>query len=348
MSSNTAISVIVPVYNSEKYLSQCIDSILAQTFTDFELLLIDDGSMDRSGEICENYAERDPRIIVIHQKNAGASAARNRGIELARGTYIMFIDSDDYVDLTFLEYAYISTKKSNADLYISGLVLETFQNSELVSQSIYTAKREKEYSLLEMLEDIDITYPAVCIYGPCCKLFKRELIQYRNLKFQEDLNYMEDLQFNLEVLSFTNRIFFSDKVYYHYRRGNDNSLTLLFNPGQYDMIISVYGQLKALIWKMNCSERVKSCFSGIFFTGMASQIVNYFSHYEQTTSSERKELLDKIAANPNVKNLSMREVETFRQKMIFIFLKLRMTGLLAKLLDIYYQRGRLWKNLLQR
>ena len=97
------ISVIVPVYNVEKYLNRCIDSILAQTFSDFELLLIDDGSKDKSGEICDQYAEKDDRIKVLHKENGGASAARNTGIDHAVGEYIMFADSDDYIGRNMLE-----------------------------------------------------------------------------------------------------------------------------------------------------------------------------------------------------------------------------------------------------
>ena len=96
------ISVIVPVYKVEEYLPQCIDSILAQTFTNFELLLVDDGSPDRCGEICEEYAGKDTRIRVFHQQNSGVSAARNIGLQHAKGTYIVFVDSDDWVSTDYL------------------------------------------------------------------------------------------------------------------------------------------------------------------------------------------------------------------------------------------------------
>ena len=102
MNNLPEISVIVPVYKVEEYLPQCIDSILAQTFTDFELLLVDDGSPDRCGEICEEYAGKDTRIRVFHQQNSGVSAARNIGLQHAKGTYIVFVDSDDWVSTDYL------------------------------------------------------------------------------------------------------------------------------------------------------------------------------------------------------------------------------------------------------
>lgn len=106
---NPKISVIVPVYNTEKYLHRCIDSILAQTFTDFELLLIDDGSKDNSGTICDEYAAKDSRVRVFHKENGGVSSARNLGLDNAKGEWISFVDSDDYTDSYFLE---------NFELYI--------------------------------------------------------------------------------------------------------------------------------------------------------------------------------------------------------------------------------------
>lgn len=110
------ISIIVPVYNVEPYLEQCIDSILNQSFRDFELILVDDGSPDRCGEICDRYAAADDRIRVIHQKNGGVSAARNAGMEVSKGKYIVFVDSDDMVHPLYLEHLYKAIQKHNADI----------------------------------------------------------------------------------------------------------------------------------------------------------------------------------------------------------------------------------------
>ena len=117
MSNVPEISIIVPVYKVEEYLSQCIDSILVQTFTNFELLLVDDGSPDRCGEMCEEYAQKDERIRVFHQENAGVSTARNKGLAEAYGKYIVFVDSDDYVDKLYLEHLC----SRDADYIVSGM-----------------------------------------------------------------------------------------------------------------------------------------------------------------------------------------------------------------------------------
>ena len=130
------VSIIVPVYNVEKYLSQCVESILAQTFTDYEVILIDDGSLDNSGSICDFYADRDPRIKVLHQKNGGVCKARNAGLDIAKGEYIAFCDSDDYCTPVWLERLIHTAQSENAELVVSGFhavdenaqVLWTFQN----------------------------------------------------------------------------------------------------------------------------------------------------------------------------------------------------------------------------
>ena len=122
------ISVIVPVYNVQDYLVRCVDSILAQTFRDFELILVDDGSTDRGGEMCDTLAGTDPRIRVIHKKNGGLSDARNVGIEVARGTYLSFIDSDDFVEPAMLEALYRRIKDADAQMADCG-IFDCYENS---------------------------------------------------------------------------------------------------------------------------------------------------------------------------------------------------------------------------
>ena len=114
------LSIIVPVYKVEKYLPKCLDSILAQTFTDFELILIDDGSPDRCGDICDEYAAKDDRLIVIHQENKGVSAARNAGLDIARGEYIGFVDSDDWIEPEMYETMLATAKESEAEIVACG------------------------------------------------------------------------------------------------------------------------------------------------------------------------------------------------------------------------------------
>ena len=126
MSNSPVISVIVPVYNVEEYLSECVDSILTQTFEDFELILVDDGSPDRCGDICDNYKDKDARVHVIHKKNGGLSDARNAGVGQAKGAYVTFIDSDDIIHRDYLKYLYKAAKRYDADI-VQGLLTSNLE-----------------------------------------------------------------------------------------------------------------------------------------------------------------------------------------------------------------------------
>lgn len=119
------VSIIIPVYKAESYLHRCIDSILAQTFADWELLLIDDGSPDRSGDICDEYAVKDKRIRVYHKKNGGVSSARQKGLDMARGEYVIHVDPDDWVEPSMLTELFAKAKAENADMVICDFYLDT-------------------------------------------------------------------------------------------------------------------------------------------------------------------------------------------------------------------------------
>lgn len=178
------ISVIVPVYNVEKYINRCVNSILAQTFIDFELILVDDGSTDNCGAICDEHAMRDNRISVIHQKNAGVSVARNNGVKEANGKYITFIDSDDWVSSKCLERMYFACEENNAQMAICDIAMVDTESVETpipVNERITTGEDAlKKYGIL-----MDSRFR-----GPYAKLVKREIVLEH--PFPEDRTYGED------------------------------------------------------------------------------------------------------------------------------------------------------------
>ena len=152
------VSVIVPVYNAEKYLQECVDSILSQTLTNLEVILVDDGSPDRSGAICDEYAARDDRILVRHTVNQGVSTARNEALELVRGEYIAFIDSDDRIDEDFLAEALRDIETSKADIYIGGQYYEYFSEGVLVRTENKNGL-DKMYDIPNLLDNFEVEYP---------------------------------------------------------------------------------------------------------------------------------------------------------------------------------------------
>ena len=213
------VSIIVPVYKAEKYLHICIDSILGQTFTDWECILVDDGSPDGSGVICDEYAQKDTRIHVIHKENRGVSAARNTGLSAAQGEYIYFIDSDDYVEREALELLLSKAKQSEADIMVHGLVNDYIYKHSSTAVK-YGSLPEKDYStILEMADRWGL------LKGPVNKLFKNSIIKNKALRFDESISYGEDTKFTFEYLAHCHSIAFVPRHLYHYCFRNKDSLT---------------------------------------------------------------------------------------------------------------------------
>ena len=217
------ISIVVPVYNVEKYINQCIDSILGQTYPHFELICVDDGSTDKSYKILKGYEKQDSRVIVIQQKNQYAGVARNRGMEIARGKYILFLDSDDFVEENMLELLMDQAEKDKTDI----LVFDSYQYdnaTQKVINTLWTAVKPNLFGSgiksAEGISDIvfDFTTPV-----PWNKFYLREFIIQNDIKFQ-DLKRTNDLFFVYASLACANRIGVLNQKLYYYRDNNKESL----------------------------------------------------------------------------------------------------------------------------
>lgn len=211
----TAISVIVPVYNAEKYIYRCIDSILLQSFHDFEILLIDDGSTDNSGKICDEYALKDSRIKVFHKKNGGVSSARQFGIEKASGEYTIHIDSDDWIDADMLNDLYNTAKLENADMVICDYFQIDSKGTKYCKQQPSSLDPYKV--IFELFQQL---------HGSCWnKLIKSVCYNEHGIKFPTGVNILEDKVFIIQSCYFMQKIAYLNKAYYHYDRCNESSLT---------------------------------------------------------------------------------------------------------------------------
>lgn len=203
---NPKLSIIVPVYNVEKYLEKCIHSILDQTFKDFELILVDDGSVDKSGIICNRYARRDNRIKVIHKKNGGQAAARNVGLNLVRGDYVGFVDSDDWIDPDMYKDLYESCIRDNADISIIGLrevnEFEIILNEYIPNDMSFSEILKRAY--------------------PCNKIFKKELFVNNNLSFVEGRFY-EDQELIPKLYVKCKKVTTVNKAAYNYLKRNGST-----------------------------------------------------------------------------------------------------------------------------
>ena len=228
--NNELISIIVPIYNTEKYLHECLDSILNQSYTNFEVLLINDGSTDSSGTICQEYVERDSRFRYFEKDNGGVASARNLGLERSEGTYITFIDSDDWVEFNYLEVLYTALKENDTDVAISTykrfaqdgvFYLRSYSREDDEFLNIGTRSRDSFLEILPRLGELDHSF-----YSISSKLIKREIIG--NLLFDEQVSYAEDLNFFFRLyLGVESVVYVRDYTYIY--RTHDASTSQNFN-----------------------------------------------------------------------------------------------------------------------
>ena len=207
------VSIIVPVYQVEKYIRQCVDSILAQTFTDFELILVDDGSKDNSGKICDEYARIDERVKVIHQRNSGVAAARNHGMKCANGNYLCFVDADDWIEDTMIAQCISFMKEKDADILRHGHIMELWKDEKCVNK-----ERKNAPDFAKVLTHNQIAEEMEKFWENCSNyvwnyFFKKEAIG--QIQFPE-LKISEDHIFVLEVLENCKKIGFLSENPYHY------------------------------------------------------------------------------------------------------------------------------------
>ena len=202
------VSIIVPVYKAEKYLNRCIDSILAQTFIDWELLLIDDGSPDKSGEICDEYSKKDQRIKVFHKSNGGVSSARNLGLDHVKGQWITFIDADDYIDSSFCN---INEAEINDIIIKRNYIVD-------IDKSIKEVKQIKTPSSIDNMEEFLSQYLYANIFRtPWGKFFKSNIL--KNIRFPLGQRIGDDAAFMFTVLSKTKKIVFNNEGGYYWQKG---------------------------------------------------------------------------------------------------------------------------------
>lgn len=271
--SKPLISIIVPVFNASLYLPKCVDSILAQSFTAWELILIDDGSTDNSLEICQHFKERDFRVKVYLQSNHGPSSARNIGIQYANGDYIAFIDADDWIEPTMLEQMYFSIK--DADLCICGYFRDFVQVApHHIKSTQVTTPSQHINTITEFEAVLNTLYLKSYMNSLWNKLYKRSIIWDNKIRFDNNIFLGEDLLFNLRYLCFCKKTEIISDCLYHYITQPSDSLTqkfvlsrpqntkLLFDAMQ-QFALNVFSDDSVLQTSAHNDLYLRSCFQDI-------------------------------------------------------------------------------------
>ena len=221
------ISIIIPVFKAESTIRRCVESVLKQSYIDYELLLVDDGSPDSSGQICDEYANMDSRVKVLHQSNGGVSAARNNGLKHAGGDYITFIDSDDWIESNYLQTLVELAEREHSDLVVCGIYrnFPLKQETYDIVDSVFTIQTENARMFHRLIQ-------SRLVFGPCNKLFKSDIITRHNVIFPAHIDYGEDRLFNYEYLR------------YHYVMGNEESLSSKNRNNLFELELSQWRELR--------------------------------------------------------------------------------------------------------
>lgn len=282
------ITVVIPVYNVERYLRKCIDTVCNQTYRNTQIILVDDGSNDGCGIICDEAARKDKRIVVIHKSNGGLSDARNRGIDIARGKYITFIDSDDYISEDYLEYLYGILKKNNAQISICGHI-KTKNEQDCTRKNETTEEcMSKEKALEEMLYARKFSTSA---WG---KLYLTELftdVRYPYGKFSEDMFT------TYKVIDKADRIVYGSQICYYYLRRNGSILVSQFSKKHMDVLdgleqlrkdipIEQYGLEKPY------SSQVIECIAAMLERKPEPQVIHELGIWDQFKKNRKNVLTD--------------------------------------------------------
>ncbi|MBZ9687727.1 glycosyltransferase [Clostridium estertheticum] len=294
------ISVIIPIYNAEKYLNKSINSVLNQTIKNIEVILVDDGSSDKSGQIIDKYEEEDSRIVVIHQKNQGVSVARNAGMSIANGQYIGFIDPDDWAQEEMYEVLYSKAIKNNCDIVICDFQMEDINGhiSEVIKHPFKSG----------VLMEQDIIKDEICMQMLIAgiftsvnnKIYLRSYLEENKIRFLPGINIREDYFFNMDLFNYSKRVFYISTPYYHYQNV-PNSASKQYHKHEFEVVLKLY-EYKIMYlenWKLN-SREVRYKMSSDFLREVKDVAMYVFDSSNLDNFKSKVEKIRSIVNNPTV------------------------------------------------
>ncbi|MCM3412428.1 glycosyltransferase [Metabacillus litoralis] len=326
----------MPVYNVEKYLNRCVDSVLNQRFQDFEIILINDGSTDKSGIICDEYARQDHRIKVIHKKNARVAAARNDGIKMARGTYVSFIDSDDWIEPEMFQVMVSKAEEFKLDFIMCDYKKKSDYFEDKRTQPIrggYYSREDIKNELFQCLIMFEhIEFPPTISNWVC--LFNLHFLLENNLLYDEDIHYCEDSLFGSKVMYHAKDFYYLKNQHYYNYFYNPNSTTNTYNEKKWNSYLKINQRLTEYFGdasEFDFSRQIKV--NLLYFTLNALGQLKYAKY----NAEERKDIIKEIMSHPKVKEM----FKSFKTPSVPI-------GLNIAILLIKYRRVKLYNTLILR
>lgn len=299
------VSIIMPVYRVEDYVGKSIESIQAQTYDNWELFAVDDGSPDRSGEICEEYAKKDARIKVIHKENGGAPSARNMAIDMADGDYFYFMDSDDWTEPTMLEDMVALAEQHSAQLVVAGYYIDTYYNDEEKFTQEQAVEAKAFASQQDFRENAHKLFDQNLLYTPWNKLFDAKYIRDNKIYFPN--TFWDDFPFNLSVVRDVERVVVTDKKYYHFIRKRAESETAKYRSDMYEKREEENGWMRELYayWQI-WNDEIEEFLSRRYIERIIGCVENVTNKNCTLSGAEKrreiKKMISSSAARDAVKN----------------------------------------------
>lgn len=305
------VSIIVPIYNVEQYLSQCIESFCRQTLEDIEIILVEDGSPDNCGAICDRFAEKDSRIRVLHKKNAGVGAARNDGIKLATGEYVIFVDSDDYIPEDAYEKMYNCAKENDADIVLADIYTvqdETVRYIKFFEKPFVTTDRK---FLDEVVKSAFYNHycpmppasgPAYGYGGPTNKLVRRSLVMDNDIWFDTSVKgVFDDVIYSAYILACAEKVAYITEPVYYYRL-LENSITRTYKANMLEINAAIFASIEKFMEKYGPDGRYNNGFYAVVLRRLNESLSKYFFNKDnQNPKSENMKQLQKtICSEPYV------------------------------------------------
>lgn len=296
------ISIIIPIYNVEQYLKECIDSVINQTYNNLEIILVDDGSTDNSNKICDDYQKKDDRIVVIHKKNGGLASARNEGIKKSTGEYLFFIDSDDFIELNTIEELYKVSDNGKKDLVMCNYYK-------------YYEDSKKEISIVPFYDEKNQKSIITAMPTATCKLIKHKIFIQNELKFLEG-KYYEDNAIMPYVLSLTKNYAYNQKPLYYYRQRSGSILNKSHYDKKWEDIFDVLEYLKVLFENSSTYNEFKEELEYIYVEYLLHAASLKFYKYDEGKHNIKR--IKKIMKSnfPNWRNNRYYKKENIKYKIV--------------------------------
>ena len=333
------VSIVIPVYKVEQYLNRCVDSVLSQTLEDLQIILVDDGSPDACPAICDQYAETDSRIQVVHKKNGGLASARNAGMKLANGTYLFFLDSDDWLEKDGMERLVRIAEQYDVDFVRYRAIRTGWPGLPENAPCMVEPVRELEGGYYDRLRIVNEIYPRLlatssltfgAILGAWGSLYNLEFLRSNDIVFFEDIKFSEDVPFSARVVSCANSFYFIDEpVVYHYFY-NPNSISKSFRADRWDSckkIIDTCEKLFQDYGEYDFSDQLQYL---RWFCILLALNEKKFLKHEHKRKDYCKSIINSNTVRHTKMVLNKLDVDK-KQKLVILLIKMKLTGIIAKI-----------------